>query len=119
MWLIINVVTRYRSKIRGLIYAFFRNSSPAAALNKLNRFIQRQKVPNMHQSKTTRTITALLGVILQKSLMHPTIIPNVCPLRLELVVVSVIRRNIGLETLPSSDADSEHCEKRRDVVSQK
>lgn len=51
--------------------------------------------------------------------MHPTIIPNVCQLRLELVVVSVIRGNIGLETLPSSDVDGEHCGKRRDGVSQK
>lgn len=35
------------------------------------------------------------------------------PLRLELVVVSVIRRNIGLKTLPGSDVDSEHCENGR------
>lgn len=36
-------------------------------------------------------------------------------LHLELVIVSVIRRDIGLKTLPGSDVDGEHCEK---VISQ-
>ena len=53
------------------------------------------------------------GTKYHRNLSCILILTQMFPLRLELVVVSVIRRNIGLKTLPGSDVDSEHCENGR------
>lgn len=65
-----------------------------------------------HAPKTRSTIAAQRAQY-RRNLSCILLLTQMFILHLELVIVSVIRRDIGLKTLPGSDVDGEHCEKVR------